>query len=56
MTEPALSGQVQLWPVLMGWIVILCMYFFSWKRQALIASLGMTIVTLFVIMAYRAQH
>lgn len=48
MTAPD-SATVSLWPVLMGWILVVCMYLFSWKRQALIATLGMLIVTLMVV-------
>ena len=45
------GNQVQFWPVMMGWIIVCCMYIFSWKRQAMIATAGMIIVTVFVIAA-----
>lgn len=51
MTAPD-PATVSLWPVLMGWILVVCMYLFSWKRQALIATLGMLIVTLVVVAAH----
>ncbi len=47
------TNPIQIWPVVMGWIIVCCLYLFSWKRQALIASMGMTIVTIFVIGALR---
>ena len=47
------AQQIQFWPVILGWIVVCCMYLFGWQRQAIIATLGMIIVTLFVIAASR---
>lgn len=44
-------NQVQLWPLIMGWIVVCCLFLFSWRRQALLAFAGMTIVTVAVLMA-----
>lgn len=47
----AFINQVQLWPLIMGWIVVCCLFLFSWRRQALLAFAGMTIVTVAVLMA-----
>ena len=50
--EPMTSiGQVQLWPLIMGWIVVCCLFLFSWRRQAILASAGMAIVTIAVLLA-----
>ena len=50
--EPFTSAsQVQLWPLIMGWIVVCCLFLFSWRRQALLAFAGMVIVTVAVLMA-----
>lgn len=48
--EPFASiNQVHLWPLIMGWIVVCCLFLFSWRRQALLAFAGMTIVTVAVL-------
>lgn len=44
-------NEVQLWPLIMGWIVVCCLFLFSWRRQALLAFAGMTIVTIAVLLA-----
>lgn len=49
MNELDAARQVQYWPVIMGWILVVCMYLFRWRRQALIASLGMALVTAMVL-------
>jgi len=40
-----MSGQVQYWPLLIGWTVVVMLLLFRWKRQAAIAAIGMAIVT-----------
>ncbi len=40
-----MSGDVQYWPLLMGWTVVVILLLFGWKRQAAIAAAGMAIVT-----------
>ncbi len=40
-----MNGQVQYWPLLMGWTVVVMLLLFGWKRQAAIAAAGMAIVT-----------
>jgi len=40
-----MSGEVQYWPLLMGWTIVVIMLLFGWKRQAAIAAAGMAIVT-----------
>lgn len=44
-----MSGNVQYWPLLMGWMVVCLLAIFGWKRQAIIAAAGMAIVTYAVI-------
>jgi len=40
-----MSGEVQYWPLLIGWTVVVILLLFRWKRQAAIAAVGMAIVT-----------
>jgi hypothetical protein len=40
-----MSGDIQYWPLLMGWTVVVILLLFGWKRQAAIAATGMAIVT-----------
>ena len=40
-----MSGEVQYWPLLMGWTIVVMLLLFGWKRQAAIAAAGMAIVT-----------
>ena len=40
-----MSGEIQYWPLLMGWTIVVIMLLFGWKRQAAIAAAGMAIVT-----------
>ncbi len=44
-----MSGEVQYWPLLIGWTVVVMLLLFGWKRQAAIAAAGMTIVTYAVV-------
>lgn len=43
------NSDVQLWPLVMGWTIVLLLFLFGWKRQALLASAGMAIVSYAVI-------
>lgn len=43
------SHDVQYWPLLLGWSVVSLLFIFGWKRQALIATAGMAIVTYAVL-------
>lgn len=45
------ANHIQLWPLVMGWIVVCCLFLFSWRRQAILAFVGMTIVTVAVLRA-----
>jgi len=40
-----MNGEIQYWPLLMGWTIVVMMLLFGWKRQAVIAAAGMAIVT-----------
>jgi len=40
-----MSGEVQYWPLLMGWTIVVLLMLFGWKRQAALAAAGMAIVT-----------
>lgn len=44
-----MSGEVQYWPLFMGWLIVCLLAVFGWKRQALIAAAGMSIVTYAVL-------
>ena len=46
-----MNGEVLYWPLIMGWSIVACLYLFGWKRQAVITTAGMAIVTVFVISA-----
>ncbi len=43
------SGDVQYWPLFLGWSIVSLLYIFGWKRPALIATAGMAIVTYAVV-------
>ncbi len=43
------SDEVQYWPLLMGWTVVILLLLYGWKRQAAIAAAGMAIVTYAVL-------
>jgi hypothetical protein len=43
------SGEVQYWPLLPGWTVVVLLVLYGWKRQAAIAAAGMLIVSLAVL-------
>lgn len=40
---------LQLWPLILGWGIVSLLYLFGWKRQALIATLGMGIVSYAIV-------
>lgn len=44
-----MSGEVQYWPLFIGWIIVILLLVYGWKRQAAIAAAGMAIVTYAVI-------
>jgi hypothetical protein len=44
-----MSGNVQYWPLLLGWTVVATLALYGWKRQALIAAAGMAIVSYAVL-------
>lgn len=46
-----MSGELRYWPLLMGWTLVVVLALFGWKRQAVIAAAGMTLVSLAVIRA-----
>lgn len=43
------SIEVQMWPLLVGWTIVVMMHLFRWQRQAWIATAGMAIVSYAVI-------
>jgi hypothetical protein len=45
------STDIRLWPLILGWILVCCLFLFAWRRQAILAFLGMTIVTVAVLKA-----
>jgi len=50
-----MSGDVQLWPLALGWIVVSLLALFGLRRQAMIAAAGMSIVTYVVLsVAFKA--
>ncbi|MGW8311102.1 MAG: hypothetical protein ACWGNB_08555 [Thiogranum sp.] len=44
-----MSADVQYWPLLLGWTVVVLLSLYGWKRQALIAAAGMGIVSYAVL-------
>lgn len=44
-----MTGEVQYWPLLLGWTIVVLLLVFGWKRQALIAGAGMAIVSYAVL-------
>ena len=44
-----MSGEVQYWPLFLGWTVVVLLVLYGWKRQAAIAAAGMLIVSWAVI-------
>jgi len=44
-----MSGEVQYWPLAIGWTIVLLVTLFGWKRQAALAAAGMAIVTYAVL-------
>jgi hypothetical protein len=46
-----MSTDVQYWPVILGWTIVMLLVLFGWRRQALIAGAGMAVVTAAVLSA-----
>ena len=44
-----MSGEIQYWPLLIGWTVVVLLLLYGWKRQAAIAAAGMAIVSYAVL-------
>ena len=44
-----MTGEVQYWPLFIGWIIVVLLLLYGWKRQAAIAAAGMAIVTYAVV-------
>ncbi|MFZ0469372.1 MAG: hypothetical protein WAL92_10675 [Thiogranum sp.] len=44
-----MSADVQYWPLLLGWTIVVLLSLYGWKRQALIAAAGMAIVSYAVL-------
>ena len=40
-----MTGEVQYWPLAIGWTIVLLLTLFGWERQAALAAAGMAIVT-----------
>ena len=45
------SGEVQYWPLLLGWTIVVLLQVNGWKRQAMIAAAGMAVVSYAVLSA-----
>jgi hypothetical protein len=43
------SSDVQYWPLLLGWTIVVLLALYGWKRQALIAAAGMALVSYAVL-------
>jgi hypothetical protein len=43
------SGEIQYWPLLLGWTIVVLLLIYGWKRQAMIAAAGMAIVSYAVL-------
>ena len=44
-----MTGEVQYWPLAIGWTIVLLLTLFGWTRQAALAAAGMAIVTYAVL-------
>ena len=44
-----MTGEVQYWPLAIGWTIVMLLLLFGWKRQAALAAAGMAIVTYAVL-------
>ncbi len=44
-----MSGDVKYWPLLLGWTIVVLLFLYGWKRQAMIAAAGMLIVSYAVL-------
>jgi len=51
MPELVTDSPVRLWPLMMGWTIVVMLHLFGWRRQAWIATAGMTIVSYAVLSA-----
>jgi hypothetical protein len=51
-----MAGEVQYWPLLLGWTVVTLLVMFGWKRQAAIAAAGMLIVSWAVVRTGLGWH
>lgn len=45
----SMSGDVKYWPLLIGWTIVMLLYLYGWRRQAMIAAAGMAIVSYAVL-------
>ena len=45
----AADSSIQYWPLVLGWTVVALVYLLGWKRQALIGTAGMLIVSAAVL-------
>lgn len=44
-----MNGEVQYWPLVAGWTIVVVLLLTGFRRQALIAGAGMAIVSYYVI-------
>lgn len=44
-----MTGEVQYWPLLLGWMIVSLLLVFGFKRQAAVAAAGMAIVSYAVL-------
>ena len=45
----SMSAEVQYWPLLIGWTIVVLLLLYGWTRQAAIAAVGMAIVSYAVL-------
>lgn len=43
------SNEVQFWPLLLGWTIVVLLQLYGWRRQAMFAAVGMVIVSYAVL-------
>jgi hypothetical protein len=44
-----MSVELQYWPLMIGWTIVVLLLLYGWKRPAAIAAAGMAIVTYAVL-------
>lgn len=44
-----MTGEVQYWPLFLGWMIVVLLAIFGWTRPALVAAAGMAVVSYAVL-------